>query len=135
MDEYLAAFTGGIIIGVATSILLLFKGRVFGISGVLGGIIKPDFKDLYWRLAILLGLCLSGACLYKFYPKAFPAASELSPIVAISAGLLVGFGTQLGSGCTSGHGVCGLSRFSVRSLVATLTFMFFGMVTVFVMSL
>lgn len=135
MDEYLAALVGGIIIGLSTSILLLFKGRIFGISGIVGGIIKPVRGDILWRLAILAGLVAGGYLVYCFYPEAFPANADADSEKLIVAGLLVGFGTQLGGGCTSGHGVCGISRMSIRSLVATGTFISAGIITVFVLKM
>lgn len=130
MNPYIAALVGGLIIGLASSILLLFKGRIFGISGILGGIVKPTPGDLFWRFAILAGLISGGLLVFIFYPEAFPLTAPSYPKLVI-AGLLVGFGTQLGSGCTSGHGVCGISRLSARSLVATVTFIVSGVLTVF----
>lgn len=126
------AFLGGTLIGLAAALLLAFNGRIAGISGIFGGVLLPKPGEVRWRAFFLAGLVLGGLALRAFHPGAFPA--EISggvPAIAL-AGLLVGFGTSLGSGCTSGHGVCGLSRFSARSLVATLTFMATGALTVFV---
>jgi len=126
-----AAITGGIIVGISAAIFLLFNGRIAGISGILGGLFRPMPGDIFWRVAFLLGMLLS--------PWIWQAITQMPNIeinagydTLILAGLLVGFGTRLGSGCTSGHGVCGLSRFSMRSLVATLTFMGAGFVMVYV---
>lgn len=119
---------GGVIIGVAASCMLLFNGRVTGISGILGGLLKNETSDKSWRFQFLLGLILGGFVLRLFYPAAFTIISSAQIGDYIFAGFLVGFGTLLGSGCTSGHGVCGLSRFSLRSLVATVTFIVFGIV-------
>lgn len=132
MSEYMLALFGGLLIGLSTSLLLLFKGRVFGISGIIGGIIKPASGEVSWRLVILAGLIAGGAMVYLFYPAAFPQV-EMSSLRLVVAGLLVGFGTQLGGGCTSGHGVCGISRLSARSIVATITFMVAGILTVALM--
>lgn len=134
MNPYIAALIGGLIIGLSTSILLLFKGRIFGISGILGGVIKPTAGDVLWRIVILAGLVSGGLIVYLFYPQAFPANNNPSYLKLIVAGLLVGFGTQLGGGCTSGHGVCGISRFSIRSIIATITFIVSGVLTVLVLS-
>ena len=119
---------GGVIIGVAASCMLLFNGRVTGISGILGGLLKNETLDKNWRFLFLLGLILGGFILRLFYPAAFTLHSSAMTGDYIVAGLLVGIGTQLGSGCTSGHGVCGISRFSLRSLVSTITFIFFGII-------
>lgn len=128
--DYLLPLLGGVLIGLASSLLLLLKGRVFGISGILSGVLVPNQGETAWRLAVLLGLVSAGAVLAVFYPSAF--ALEVSPSLSryVAAGLLVGFGTTLGSGCTSGHGVCGMSRLSPRSIVATLIFMGAGILTV-----
>jgi uncharacterized membrane protein YedE/YeeE len=125
------ALIGGLFIGLASALLLLGKGRIFGISGIIAGLLSPGLKDLTWRLVIILGLVLGGLPIYLTLPEKFSnpfAAIAWMPAVA---GLLVGFGTQLGSGCTSGHGVCGISRFSSRSIVATITFMLTGIATVY----
>ena len=134
MEGYLLAILGGALIGLSASLLLLFKGRIFGISGILGGVIKPELSELGWRLTILIGLASGGVIGGLFLPSAFPAV-EISTGKLIIGGLLVGFGTQLGSGCTSGHGVCGISRMSARSVFATITFIASGALTVLLMSL
>lgn len=130
----LPSLLGGILIGLAATMLLAWNGRIAGISGIFGGVLLPKTGEVSWRALFLAGLVGGGFLLRAFHPGAFPAeASGSLPVIAI-AGLLVGFGTRLGSGCTSGHGVCGLSRLSARSLVATLSFMATGALTVFVIS-
>ena len=124
---------GGILLGIASAMFVLLNGRILGISGILGGLLAPRMGDIGWRFAFLLGM---GAAPMVFAavmpPELLPAvridASE--PVIAL-AGVLVGLGTRYGSGCTSGHGVCGLGRRSLRSLVAVLTFMASAFVTVF----
>ncbi|MBM1142590.1 YeeE/YedE family protein [Alcanivorax sp. MM125-6] len=125
------ALAGGLLIGVAASALWLLAGRIAGISGILGGVLAPVSGDLGWRLAFLAGLLVSP-WLYTLAAGPAPLEVKASTPVLIIAGLLVGYGTRLGSGCTSGHGVCGLSRLSPRSLVATLVFMGAGFITVYV---
>ena len=111
-------------------LLLLWNGRIAGISGIIGGALKLDGKDLCWRVAFVLGLLLSPWIWQCF--GALPAMQiDADTPMLIVSGLLVGFGTSLGSGCTSGHGVCGISRLSLRSVVATLSFMAAGFITVF----
>jgi uncharacterized membrane protein YedE/YeeE len=129
MNEYTLALTGGVLIGISTSLLLLFKGRVFGISGILAGILKNQSGDTLWRWMIMLGLIAGGTVVGLSNPNMVPTISE-DPSRYVVAGLLVGFGTQLGGGCTSGHGVCGISRLSVRSITATITFIAAGIVAV-----
>jgi hypothetical protein len=123
---------GGLLIGAASALFILANGRIAGISGILGGLLRPVRGDLGWRLAFLLGLVASPALVYAFIPY-HPPTIDADTGTLIAAGLLVGLGTRYGSGCTSGHGVCGLSRLSPRSLVATLAFMGSGMAAVFVM--
>lgn len=126
-----SALAGGVMIGVAASILLLFNGKIAGISGILGGALKPSSLDKGWRLIFLIGLIASPFLFSLASP--LPAVNvEASSTVLIIAGVLVGLGTRYGQGCTSGHGVCGLSRLSRRSLVATASFMVAGFVTVYV---
>ena len=125
------ALAGGLLIGAAAAMFVLLNGRIAGISGVLGGLFKPESGDVAWRVAFLFGLVIAPAVYASF--AAGPALRiDAGDGVLVLAGLLVGVGTRYGSGCTSGHGVCGLSRLSPRSLVATLTFMGAGFVTVFV---
>ncbi|QED29839.1 YeeE/YedE family protein [Microvenator marinus] len=129
VQTWITAALGGGIIGLASALLLAFNGRIAGISGITGGLISPTRGEVSWRLMFLIGLLGGGFLMALLMPEAF-TASPRSTFWVVAAGLLVGFGTRLGSGCTSGHGVCGLSRFSPRSLVATLTFIGAGMVTV-----
>jgi uncharacterized membrane protein YedE/YeeE len=127
-----SALLGGMLIGLAAAMFALLNGRVAGISGVLGGLLKPVSGDVGWRLAFVLGLV--GAPLVYAVFAVLPAVQiDAGYGALIVAGLLVGVGTRYGSGCTSGHGVCGLSRLSPRSLVATLAFMGAGFATVFVL--
>lgn len=129
------AIIGGILIGLAVSLMLLFNGRITGISGIIGGTLKPQKSDLGWRLSFLGGLILGGVILQMLKPETFHQITSALWSDYILAGLLVGFGTLLGNGCTSGHGVCGISRFSIRSIVATITFIFFGIVSVMIFKL
>jgi uncharacterized membrane protein YedE/YeeE len=122
---------GGSIIGIAVSLLLLFNGKVLGVSGILGELFNNPLSKNYWRLFFVLGLLISPLIYSIFHPIPLIEISS-NKLLIIVAGLLVGFGSRLGSGCTSGHGVCGLARLSVRSFIATMTFIFFGFVTVFV---
>ena len=122
---------GGSIIGIAVSLLLLFNGKVFGVSGILGELFNNPLSKNYWRLFFVLGLLISPLIYSNFHPIPLIEISS-NKLLIIVGGLLVGFGSRLGSGCTSGHGVCGLARLSVRSFIATMTFIFFGFVTVFV---
>ena len=128
MSSILWATLGGGLIGLAASWLLLAKGRVAGISGIVGGLLGAWNADSTWRLSFLLGLMAGGGVLMATLPEAIVAPAGRSLVAVAAAGALVGYGTRLGSGCTSGHGVCGLTRFSPRSLVATLTFMATGFV-------
>lgn len=123
---------GGLLIGLASALFILANGRVAGISGILGGLLRPMRGDIGWRLAFLIGLFAAPALVYAFIPYSAPTIDADTGTLII-AGLLVGIGTRYGSGCTSGHGVCGLSRLSPRSLVATLAFMGSGMAAVFIM--
>lgn len=126
------AILGGLLIGLASAILILVNGRVAGISGILAGLIRPTEARSGWRLAFVIGLALSPLLLWLATGSAPGSDPEASPVLLVVSGLLVGVGTRIGGGCTSGHGVCGLSRFSARSLVATLTFMSVGMITAIV---
>lgn len=135
MTAILAPLAGGALIGASAALLLLANGRIAGISGIVGGLLGPAGRDIGWRVAFLVGLLL-GPVAFRLaaghWPEVRLAASlEASWPVLIVAGLLVGYGTRLGSGCTSGHGVCGLARLSPRSLAAVATFMAAAIVTVF----
>jgi hypothetical protein len=125
-----AALAGGLLIGLAAAAFVLFNGRIAGISGILGGLLRPARGDVLWRLAFLLGLAGAPLAWLVFAPLPAVSIEADLPTLAL-AGLLVGLGTRYGAGCTSGHGVCGLSRLSPRSLVATLAFMLAGFATVF----
>ncbi|SHK48503.1 hypothetical protein SAMN05216369_2265 [Marinobacter antarcticus] len=126
-----SALAGGVLVGLAAASFLLLNGRIAGISGILGGLLAPSAGDISWRIAFLAGL-LGAPALWMLVAQLPPIEIEAGYPALIIAGLLVGIGTRYGSGCTSGHGVCGLSRFSPRSLAATLSFMFAGFVTVFI---
>lgn len=128
----LAATAGGLLIGLAAAMMALLQGRIAGISGIVGGLLaRPAAGDAGWRLAFVVGL-LAAPVLFGLFGALPPIRVDAGWGTLIVAGLLVGFGSRLGSGCTSGHGVCGLSRLSPRSLVATLSFMSAGFATVFV---
>ena len=124
------SLAGGMLIGVAAAVLLLFNGKIAGISGILGGLLRPRQGDVAWRLAFFLGL-LAAPLLYGLAAPLPEVRIDASLTTLIVAGLLVGAGTRYGSGCTSGHGVCGLSRLSPRSMVATAAFMLSGFATVY----
>jgi uncharacterized membrane protein YedE/YeeE len=128
----LQSLMGGLIIGAAVALLLLGRGQIAGISGIFGNLIVGNPGEGRWRLAFIAGLLLSPLLAFAFTHEWVSASIPLGAPGLIVAGLLVGLGTQLGSGCTSGHGVCGLGNLSTRSLVATLTFMFVAAVTVFI---
>jgi uncharacterized protein len=129
-----ASLAGGILIGLATALLLLANGRVAGISGILGGLLRPAVAssgDIAWRVAFILGLFVAPL-VWLTMGAMPPAQIDHSPALLTIGGLLVGIGTRFGSGCTSGHGVCGIARLSPRSLLATACFLAAGFVTVFV---
>lgn len=130
-QDIIPPLVGGGLIGVASALLLVLSGRIAGISGIVDGIVHRVPGETAWRLAFVLGLALSGAVMALFVPQSFPAAAFDDWGVLAAAGILVGFGSRLGSGCTSGHGVCGIGRLSLRGLTATLTFMATGTATVF----
>lgn len=124
------SLAGGVLIGLAAALFILVNGRILGISGIVGGLLRPHHGDVAWRAAFVLGLVLMPILWQRHLP--LPDISiEAGWPVLIVAGLLVGFGTRLGAGCTSGHGVCGLSRLSPRSLAATLAFMAAGFAVVY----
>lgn len=128
--EWIHALMGGVLIGTSVTILLLFNGRVTGISGILSGALFPHKGEVGWRMAFLSGLLSGGLLLYVLRPEFFSKPVTSSTLQLIIAGVLVGFGTLLGNGCTSGHGVCGISRLSIRSIVATISFIFAGILMV-----
>lgn len=127
---WLLGLAGGALIGLASALLLVATGRIAGISGILGGLLQP-VHDRSWRAAFLVGLGVAGVGGAIVAPSAIGASVRELPLV-IAAGVLVGFGTRLGNGCTSGHGVCGLARLSTRSLAAVMTFMLTGAITAWV---
>ena len=125
---------GGVLLGLASAMFILLNGRILGISGILGGLLPPRAGDMGWRIAFLAGMAASPLVFMWLAPADWVQAPRIDadyPLIVV-AGLLVGFGTRYGSGCTSGHGVCGLSRMSPRSLLATISFMAAGFLVVFV---
>lgn len=129
-----ASTIGGVLIGLSAAALMLFNGRIAGISGILEGLLEPQSSDFSWKAAFVGGLLAGGAAVFALRPDLFAVTIDRSVATLAVAGLLVGFGTRLGNGCTSGHGVCGLARFSTRSLVATASFMAAGALTVYVVN-
>ena len=127
-----SALDGGALIGLAAALFVLLNGRIAGISGILGGLLRPVRGDLAWRIAFLAGL-IGAPLVYGLFAPLPQPQIEADTGLLIAAGLIVGLGTRYGAGCTSGHGVCGLSRLSPRSLVATLAFMAAGFVTVYLL--
>lgn len=133
----IASLVGGALIGLSAAVLLGLNGRIAGISGIFGGLLdglatRAPADEQRWRALFVLGLVGGGVVLRLLDPRYLPGPAIDSPVLLVLAGLLVGFGTRLGSGCTSGHGICGLSRLSTRSLAATLTFMAVAFLTTFV---
>jgi len=130
-----SSLAGGIILGVASAIFILVNGRILGISGILGGLLPPKAGDTSWRVFFILGMLAAPTVFHAVVPAQYITAPRIdaSGWMVIAAGLLVGIGTRYASGCTSGHGVCGLSRLSPRSLVATLSFMGAGFVMVYLL--
>lgn len=127
-----ASLAGGILLGLASAAFILLNGRILGISGILGGLLRPKAGDTSWRLSFVAGLLVAPMVWTLFAAPVVPRI-EAGPALLVFAGLMVGWGTRYGSGCTSGHGVCGLSRLSPRSLVATAAFMAAGFATVYAM--
>ena len=125
------SLAGGLLIGLAAGALVLGMGRILGAAGIVGGIVDPHPSDVDWRASLILGLLLAPTILSLFMTVKAPAIESSWPVLIV-AGLLVGFGTRLGSGCTSGHGICGVSRLSPRSIAATALFMASGFATVFI---
>jgi hypothetical protein len=130
--DLLTPLAGGLLIGLAAAGLLLLNGRIAGISGIFAGLLEPRPGDKAWRAVFIGGLIAGGASVALLRPRAFHFELACPPVLLIAAGLLVGFGTRLANGCTSGHGICGVSRLSTRSLIATATFTATGALTVFV---
>ncbi len=133
MTEFtpITGIIGGLIIGLSAVVLLLFKGRVAGISGILNGVFTKDLTELTWRGVFLLGIII-GPFLAALFDQHLPQTIELSWETVIVGAFLVGFGTNMAGGCTSGHGICGVGRFSLRSIWATVTFMSVAIVTVYI---
>lgn len=127
-----SGFLGGMLIGLAAVLLLLANGRIAGVSGIVGGLLSRKPGDIGWRVAFVVGLWLGALVYWAARGALFEFELLATPAVMIVAGFLVGYGTRLGSGCTSGHGVCGIARFSPRSMVATVVFMASGIATVYV---
>ena len=125
------ALAGGVLIGISAALLILLNGRIAGITGIIGGLFKPAKGDVTWRIAFTLGLIIAPI-VWLLFSKLPDMKIDAHYDLLIVAGLIVGFGARLGSGCTSGHGVCGISRLSPRSIVATIAFMSTGFLTVFV---
>lgn len=131
--EWVNALWGGVIIGIAVTLMLLMSGRVTGISGIIYGVMGFKKSDVLWRVCFLFGLVSGGLILKYLKPEVFSGSIVSKNWTVAVAGLLVGFGTILGSGCTSGHGVCGISRLSLRSVIATLIFICCGVLSVVVL--
>lgn len=129
-EQILFSLIGGALIGLSATIMLLFNGRVTGISGIIAASLTKSQQNNAWRLLFVAGLICGGVLIQLIQPDFFINTSGRSATIVAIAGLLVGFGTVMGSGCTSGHGICGISRLSMRSILATLTFMLFGFLTV-----
>lgn len=127
-QEAIIALSGGVLIGISATVLLAFNGRVAGISGILEGILPPADENTKWRSVFLLGMILTGLLFTPILPEAFTTISRPTWLVVL-AGLLVGIGTRMGNGCTSGHGVCGMAQFSKRSFAAVGVFLATGMLT------
>jgi uncharacterized membrane protein YedE/YeeE len=124
MDEFtpLLSLTGGLLIGVAAISLLLSHGRIAGISGIISGILHPEKEDSLWRVVFILGMLAGAMLIHWFHPDALEIEIDVSSAGILLAGFLVGMGTRIGNGCTSGHGVCGIGRLSIRSIVAVIVF-------------
>jgi len=132
MNTWISALAGGVLIGLAATLLLWLSGRIVGISGIVGGVLQPRQGEVAWRAAFLVGLIAAGAAWLWLVPGAYTPRQGFPPVLLVVAGLLVGFGTRLGNGCTSGHGVCGLGRLSLRSLAAVMTFMVTAIATTYI---
>jgi hypothetical protein len=129
MNTYIYPLLGGVLIGFAVSLMLYFNGRIAGVSGIINGSFQLRKNDFLWRISFIAGLFVAGLILQFFWPESLSSNLIRSDAVIIIAGLLVGFGTVMGGGCTSGHGICGISRLSFRSIVATLIFMLMGIIS------
>ena len=127
----IAALAGGALIGLAALMLLLFNGRIAGVSGIIGGLLSPAAGEVAWRFSFVLGLLAGGGLLLVFHPVSMAPEPGVSLAALIGAGLLTGIGVKIGAGCTSGHGICGVSRLAPRSIVATVVFLAAAMLTVY----
>lgn len=132
METMITPLIGGVLIGLSSAILLKFLGRIAGISGIFESILGSYKKENTWKYFFIIGLVLGGLVMKLFFPVFFNYSFSANPVKIVIAGLLVGYGTRLGGGCTSGHGVCGIPRFSKRSILGTVLFMLTGIITVFV---
>lgn len=132
MESIIYPLLGGVIIGVSATMMLYFNGKITGISGIVGGSLGKFSQLNYWRYQFILGLVVGGLFMRTFFPEFFNYELSFGVMEVIAAGLLVGIGTSMGNGCTSGHGVCGIPRLSARSIVATLNFMLVAMITVWI---
>ena len=133
-QAWMNAVHGGLLIGLAAALMLVLNGRILGVSGIVHRIYAWNKNDTLWRILFFVGIAAGGAIASQFWPEHFATISrELRFGRVFAGGLLVGFGTKLGGGCTSGHGICGVGRISPRGIVATCTFILFGMLTVFIM--
>ncbi|MDF1688521.1 MAG: YeeE/YedE family protein [Cycloclasticus sp.] len=130
-----SSLAGGILLGISASILMYLNGRIAGISGIVGGILNnPSAAEKAWRAAFVVGI-IGGASVYAyFFPVSIEPREHVTTALLIVGGLIVGFGTAMGGGCTSGHGVCGISRFSLRSITATMVFLVAGIATVYIVN-
>lgn len=126
------SLAGGVLLGLSATLLLMINGKVAGISGIVNGVLSPKSNNLLWRLLFLIGMVAGGALSVVVIGIEIPDTESISTFFLVIAGLLVGFGTRLSNGCTSGHGICGVGRFSFRSLVATVIFMVVAAVTVYI---
>lgn len=131
-QDWINALLGGILIGTSVSLMLFLNGRVTGISGIINGTLSPAKGDTLWRVLFISGLFLGGLVMARLNPAVFVNTIRSEVWTTVVAGLLVGFGTIMGSGCTSGHGVCGISRMSPRSIVATVVFIAAGIAAVYI---
>lgn len=132
MAPAVASLLGGVLLGIAASSLLLLSGRIAGVSGIVAGLLAPSRGEALWRALFAAGLVAGGLVASRLHPAGFGPSVQHSSVALAAAGILVGFGTRLGNGCTSGHGVCGVARLSTRSIAATATFIAAGVLTVLV---
>lgn len=133
--EIIKPLIGGMLVGLSAAILMLTKGRIAGISGIVEGVLRPKAGEVAWRVLFLSGLIIGGLAMSMLLPERFDLTTNRTLVMTAIAGLLVGIGVHVGCGCTSGHGVCGISRISARSLVAVPTFMTTGAVVVWLVNL